>query len=283
MLLEKIIRWFKSKWSAIVAGILIISLIFSILNYIREWGIFSWVWNKIGSFINFLIIYWVGFLFVVFAMIILILWHKLNRLNNYVAISFKDNFTKNLSKNWDYQGKWELVHGGELSVTQSPMGGITKVGQLWRDYSFEFNAIIVHPPIGWVVRAQDLSNYYMIQLTPTKVRPHLRFGGEWLVLSEKEHKLSISENTPFKVRTEVRGLEIRVYVNDKEIYYDNKFFSLKFLQVISPLPLTIKGVEESLQIGPLRPNAVTVPAFTTGRVGFRANGEEHGRFSRCRV
>jgi len=109
----------------------------------------------------------------------------------------------------------------------------------------------------------------MIQLTPTLVRPHLRIRGEWKLVLEHEHKIPIRTNDPMRIRTEVRGLEVRVYVNDQEAYYNNELFSMKFIRVKS------KEADKD--------QVLVVPAFTAGRVGFRMAGQEHGRFSWCRV
>src|SRR5262249_21201406 len=105
------------------------------------------------------------------------LLRKVKYLGQYVALNFEDNFTGNLRKNWDYHGDWEIAANNEVSITNSPFGGITKVGTLWRDYVFEFNAVIENDRIGWIVRAQDTFNYYMIQLTPTVLRPHFLLVG----------------------------------------------------------------------------------------------------------
>lgn len=267
----------RRRWRWMVGVLGSIGSIVAVLNFVLKWGILSWLWKLAGKCANLLSIHWLNLVLVIFAVFILALWLKLCRLEKYVGMSFKDDFKKDLNKNWDYHGKWELVHGGELSVTQSEMGGITKVGHLWKDYSFEFNAVIVHDRIGWIVRAQDLLNYYMIQLTPTMVRPHLRIGGNWIVLSENPHPLRINLNEPMRIRTEVRGSEARVYVNDKEMYYNNELFSMKFLQV------KVEEDGKELKVGPLQSNVVVVPAFSTGRVGFRMAGQEHGRFSGGRV
>lgn len=178
----------KRRWKWILGAIV---PIITILDFVLKWGMLSWLWKLTASFVNLLIMHSVGLVFVVFAISILALYLKFYHFEKFVAMSFKDDFEKDFSKNWDYQGKWELVHGGELSVTQSEMGGITRVDHLWMDYRFEFTAVIVHDRIGWIVRAQDLFNYYMIQLTPTMVRPHLRIGGKWIVLAEVKHHLSI--------------------------------------------------------------------------------------------
>jgi len=266
----------RKVWRWLIAGGLLVLL--GVVDYLGKWGILSWVWKLIRSSLGLIADYWSVLVLVIFVVSMLVIWRKVRFLEEYVGVSFKDDFKQGLKKNWAYHGKWELVHGGELSVTQSEIGGITSVGHLWRDYRFEFTAIIVHDRIGWIVRAQDLFNYYMIQLTPTMVRPHLRLGGKWILLSENPHSLSISLNQPIVVRTDVRGLEARIYVNGKEVYYNNELFSIKFLR----FPSSDESVKE-LQVGPLQSNVIVVPAFTTGRVGFRLSGPEHGRFSQCRV
>lgn len=179
---------------------------------------------------------------------------------------FKDDFEAGLESNWEYEGGWNIA-SGELCITQSEKGGITKVGRQWDDYSFEFTGVIVNQYIGWLVRAQDLSNCYMLQLNPFMIRPHLRLEG-WCLLEEKPHGLLLKENEPIHVRTEVRGLGISVYVNEKKIYQEEEFFSADFPKE--------KGVS-------LREDLVTRLPFRKGRIGFRLSSKENGRFSRCRV
>lgn len=268
-MLNEVGRWSKP----IVRILLILASISSILVgldvLLFRWGILHWLQIQVGRLANLLLIHWMSFVLVVFGVAISLLYVSLYRLQKYVGTSFTDDFREDLKENWDYQGKWELVPGGELSVTQSELGGITKVGHLWKDYRFEFSGVIVNDRIGWIVRAQDVLNCYMIQLTPTLVRPHLRIQGMWKVLFEHEHKLPIGPKEPMTIRTEVRGLEVRVYVNDKEVYYNNELFSMKFIPVKSE-----EAEKEQMLV---------VPAFTTGRVGFRMAGQEHGRFSWCEV
>lgn len=249
------------------------------IEFILKKRIFSWV-------AKLLVMHWEILVFIVFAMFMRLLYLKIHRFEKYVAPSFKDDFKskKDLDKNWDYKGNWLPISGGGLSVTRSEIGGITRVGHLWTDYSFEFTGVIVtpvikHQCIGWIVRAQDLSNYYMIQLTRTEVRPHLRFKGQWirlpgkkygLAIDSKEHGLSIEPKEQIRIRTEVKGLEIHVQVNNKEVYHKEDFFSMRF-------------INKEFELVPFELGVEPVPFFMAGRVGFREHGEEHGEFSRCRV
>ncbi len=275
-MLKKIVNNPIIRFLGAIASIIAVIYIFR-----KElWRLGGGLTNLAGRFANLLVMYWRGLVLVVFAILIFALYLKLGGFKKYVATSFKDDCKKGLHKNWYYiDGRWKLLRGGGLSVTQSEKGGITRVGHLWTDYSFEFTAVIVNLCIGWILRAQDLLNYYMIQLNPTEVRPHLRVGGRWiaaegkkygLALDTKKHGVPIRLNEPIKIRTEVRGSEIRVYVNNREIYHDQKFFSIKF-------------INQDFDNVPMQPGVLVVPPFTTGRVGFRMYGQEHGRISRCRV
>lgn len=270
----------KAGWNIAKPIIYSLGAIFSILAFLYIfWEKLSGLWNLARRFTNPLIMHRVTLAFVVFAIFIFALYLKLHHLKKYVSMSFKEDFKKDLEKNWDYRGTWKPLPGGELSVTDSDLGGITRVGHLWTDYSFEFTAVIVNRCIAWIVRAQDLYNYYMIQLDPTHVRPHLRFAGQWaksgrdkdaLSIITNPHGQFIQTNKTIEIRTEVRGSEIRVFVNNKQIYYDQKFFSLRFIN------------QDFVLVRP-QPGAFALLPFTTGRVGFRASGREHGKFSRCRV
>jgi len=291
--------------------------ILSILGFVIVVVVFMWgrwslvgrlaggLTNLAGRFANLLVMYWMDLVLVVFGILVWILHRRVYRLKRHTGASFRnfqkdittlhgrvshlesgvaeyfeDDFKKDLDTNWDYRGQWEPVPGGGLSVTQSGKGGITRVGHSWMDYNFEFTAVIVKLCIAWIVRAQDLSNYYMIQLDRTRVRPHLWFAEKWVTpperiyeaaIDSKDHGLaSVKPNQPMEIRTEVRGWEIRVYVNDEQVYHKEDFFSVKF-------------VNQEFVLAEPGPGALTVPPFITGRVGFRVSATEHGKFFRCRV
>lgn len=241
----------------------------------------SWLPILGGKFVNLLVMYWdvlVSVVFgILFAMIIALLYlrfrrvkqeidRRITRLERYRETLFKDDFEADLERNWEYEGEWN-IDNGELSITQSEKGGITKIGPQWDDYSFEFTGVIVNQYIGWLVRAQDLLNCYMLQLNPFLIRPHLRLE-HWHLLEEKPHGLPLRENEPIHVRTEVRGLGISVYINEKKIYHEEEFFSADFPK------------EKGVLLGE---DLATRLPFRKGRVGFRLSSKENGRFSRCRV
>ena len=257
------------KWIAGVATGLV--AILGIVDHLAEWGVFAWLGRQVSMLVALLQVNLQLVAIGVLAMAILLLFGRIYRLERHSPISFNDNFKsiEALRKRWHYEGGWTIPKRGEIRVTQSPSGGMTRVGQLWTDYSFEFTGVLEHEVIAWIVRAQDLSNYYMIQLTPTQIRPHLRYLDQWIYFQNTDHQLTIQANHPIRVRTEVRNIEIRVFVNGKEIYNNEKLFGTKFI--------ALKDEETSKTL------RAVVPAFTTGRVGFRQAGNERARFSKARV
>lgn len=275
---KKIGRWWKTIKGTVVFVSAVLG-IFLFFYFFRQK--MSWFPILGGKFVNLLVMRWNVLVPVVFgmffAMIIKVLYLRFRRdkrdierrimhLERYAKPLFKDDFEAGLERNWEHEGEWN-IDSGELCITQSEKGGITKVGHQWDDYSFEFTGIIVNQCIGWLVRARDLSNCYMLQLNPFLIRPHLRLE-DWYRLEEKPHGLPLRENEPIHVRTEVRGLGISVYVNEKKIYHEEEFFSADFPKK--------KGVL-------LGEDLTTRLPFRKGRVGFRLSSKENGRFSRCRV
>lgn len=84
-----------------------LAAIITVIDFILKWRIYSWLWKMTLNVIVVLANYWLILLFVVFAIFILELYFKLSKLGRFVAISFKDDFKKNLDK-WEYEGQWEI-------------------------------------------------------------------------------------------------------------------------------------------------------------------------------
>lgn len=103
-----------------------------------------------------------------------LLWIWISRLRQRFTTGFKDDFRGDLRSKWDFEGPWRIAGERKLLVTGSDAGGITKVGSQWENYTFEFEAQILEDCLGVIVRAQDLTNYYMFQIWPDKIRPHRR-------------------------------------------------------------------------------------------------------------
>lgn len=247
--------------------------IFLVVDYLKKWGVLAWLGALVSALAIRLVANWQLVTTALLALAILYVFYRLYRLEKHSPISYSDNFksTEDLKKNWHAEGEWTIPKPGELRVTQSHAGGITRVGQLWTDYCFEFTAVLEHDCIGWIVRAQDLSNYYMFQLWPDKLRPHVRYFDQWIYPEESKLDFQVKKRIPVRIRTEVLNIEVRIYVDGKEIYTNEKMFESKLIDL------------EEKAGGKTRKFLAVVPAFSTGRVGFRQAGNESARFSKCRV
>lgn len=276
--------WIKQHRGLSAGGTIVILTIilrlFGIFEYLSNWGVLSWLWRLIGNLFYLIAPQRVALSLLLFAIFLVLFHRRLRDVEKEVVGTFEDDFRKDLKENWDFQGDWKLAPGGWLVATDSGYGGITRVGHFWTDYSFEFTAEMIKDAVGWIVRAQDPFNYCMMQLTETKLRPHLFVNGMHCLLKEIELEQTVKPNQPLEIRTEVRGREISVFLNDKKIFYDNDFFKMRFLAgTVDKYGYSLMIVEE-----PSGSNQYMLSqAYTTGRVGFRECGQEKARFSNCHV
>lgn len=179
---------------------------------------------------------------------------KLRILENLPDILLDETAAGNLS-NWDTDGgQWASDQEG-LSVKNSLLGGICKIGSTWENYELTFDFRIIQHCAAWFVRAKPLRRM-MIQCTGESVRPHILFllptkegekGLRWTLLAEIEHGLVLKEWN--SARTEVVGHGIKVRINDKLVWSDS--------QVLKDYPM--------------------------GSVGFRCARDEHALFKHIKV
>lgn len=181
------------------------------------------------------------------------IWIWLSRLNGRFLTRFKDNFSGDLRSNWDFEGPWRMAEPNTLLVTGSDEGGLTKVGAIWENYTFTFDARITNQCIGVIIRAQDLNNYYMLQINRDQIRPHRRVSIPIIEeaaasLHDKEDKNIVKINTIkfgvgwqvfdpptplkpevdgwFKVKVIVQGESVKLYINDDLFFQQDSFLKI---------------------------------------------------------
>lgn len=156
---------------------------------------------------------------------------------------------------WLHKGKWSADKDG-LSVTDSFLGGICKIGATWENYEVRFDFKIINKAAGWIVRAKSLDHYVMIQCNKNQLSPHIRkilsVSGDppapnFKVVDKIAHELELTEWN--RVKTEVVGHHIKVWVNDKHIWSDSDLLQ----------------------------------DFQFGTIGFRCSGREHALFRNIQV
>lgn len=190
------------------------------------------------------------------------------RITRRVAVSFRDRFKGELNENWEFEGAWSKPESGTLCVTNSEAGGLTKAGSLWENYTFEFETKIINKCSQWIIRAQDLNNYFLFQCKSDMIYPALRravptfesdpnappeqkrsvpiLNVQWAFGPGVPHHLELKDW--FRVKIEVRGSTAKVWINGALVYsWDN------------------------------------IVPYQRGRVGFRNHGDESAYFRNVRV
>ncbi len=158
------------------------------------------------------------------------------------AIQFKDNFTDGLT-HWDAPSSWEIVKDQDLSALRVQGLGLLKQGESWDNYKMEFEVKINKESGGWVVRAQNTSNFYLFKLGSDKAKAipknslvrYIFSSGKYLNSLRREDAPGAAGvvSLPFKVRNKdfykvtvaVKGNTITHYVNGIEVdsWSDNTF------------------------------------------------------------
>lgn len=216
------------------------------------WASQFFSWGNTGPFIfvrDNLLTFWLW----IVTISILTIWIWLNRLNSRFITRFKDSFNGDPRANWDFEGPWRIAEPNTLLVTGSDAGGLTKVGATWENYTFTFDARITHQCIGVVIRAQDLNNYYMLQINRDNIRSHRRvavpivdepigkkaskdddkilgfnvvkFAIGWQVF-DPPIPVNPALDGWFKVRVVVRGESIRLYINNDLHFQQESFLKI---------------------------------------------------------
>lgn len=184
--------------------------------------------------------------------IVLLIWTM--SLHRRFTSGFRDNFKRSLAANWDFVGDWRITEAGELLITNSDPGGLTKIGAYWENYTLEFDAHILNDCLGVIVRAQDLNNYYMFQIRKNRIRPHRRVTFPIVEAGDEEskdrseadsqaphpvkfavgwdipNKLAVDLDPPisdwFSTTIIVRGEAVSIKINAKQVFYAESFLKI---------------------------------------------------------
>jgi hypothetical protein len=179
---------------------------------------------------------------------------------------FRDDFSSTLD-NWQKDGDWSIVsHNGErvLRVTDSGVGGIATPCLTWVNYVFEFDTRIEKKYSGWIIRAQNLGNYVMLQCRLDQILPCFRAGGQhdltWTHRNAIPLRQSLALNTWYHVRIKVRGTQVSITMEGGNI----------------------KGKMRITHLPPLEhPGGIV--SYSEGSMGFREAQDECALFRNVQV
>ena len=129
------------------------------------------------------------------------------------AIELYDDFRSGLSS-WEGKGDWAKTwsYDGAGFARSGSLALYTPSLQL-TDYQFEFLGQIEKKGLSWVVRAQDLDNYYVSKIVITRPGPlpgvaivrYAVIGGEEGPRQQIPLAMSVRNDMLYRVRVEVRG------------------------------------------------------------------------------
>jgi hypothetical protein len=215
-----------------IAGIIVslISIIFSRYQWTPE--------NTLMVIIKYLGDHYIELWGITATLLLLFVWLQYIRVKRQLSLVFTDDFKKPIEHNWDFIGPWRTTDDNELFVTGSDEGGLTKKGAFWENYIFQFEAKILKKCIGVIIRAKDLQNYYMFQISTERINPHRRVSVPvmkakspdqkefavdeirvgWIVMNDISLPHRKPLDTWFKVKFIVKGQSLCIYINDEKIF-----------------------------------------------------------------
>lgn len=117
---------------------------------------------------------------------------------------------------WVFNGKTECTDEGYLFVKSSRAGCLLK-DFFWKNFrmsfemKFETDKFRSQKRLGLVFRAEDLDNYFMIEIGEnaeaehvSSIKPHVRYKGGWEIMAVEEIKESFNFSNFVKVSLEVK-------------------------------------------------------------------------------
>lgn len=172
---------------------------------------------------------------------------------------------------WIGNGQFEYLRtNNSFQITHADPGVIYSKCLNWSDYKFNFEFKIRNTCLGAILRAVNLSNYIMIQITQNGIRPHLRINGGWRVWESKDvdlefiNKLSKEKLYYCELICDKNVINIKIYLK-KELLFDREWIIPSGVIVFS-----FKREEND-------PHPVNIPFpinLEYGSAGFRASGDE---------
>jgi hypothetical protein len=136
---------------------------------------------------------------------------------------------------WDAPGTWETVKDKDVSALRVQGLGFLKKGQQWDNYKVEFEIRVNKESAGWVLRAQNSSNFYLFKLGSEKAKAvpknslvkYIRLDGQYLNSLKREDAPGAAGVTPlsmkvrnkdyYKVMVTVRGNTITHYIDGVQV------------------------------------------------------------------
>jgi hypothetical protein len=190
--------------------------------------IFTFMFAVIGYIVSYTFLKSPGLLFllsviVTFVATVVLIYLKM-REKDFYFISLQKDADR---EDWIGKGifKYERAHNA-YTITDSYSGFIYSKCLTWSDYVLEFDFKILKESLGVILRATNLSNLVMMQISEEGIRPHIRVNGFWQAWESKESKLVFNKKINLdkwywiRLQCDKGSIRIRIYNADSQAVFD---------------------------------------------------------------
>ncbi len=154
---------------------------------------------------------------------------------------------------WDAPSTWEVEKEKEFSVLRVQGLGFLKMSPTWDNYKIEFDIKINKESAGWVLRAQNSSNFYLFKLASDKAKAIPKNALVKYIFSESKYLNSLKrEDAPGATDVVLLPFKVR----NKDYYH---------------VVINLKGSKISHVINGIHVDDWNDTTFDSGRFGFNAS------------
>jgi hypothetical protein len=194
----------------------------------------------------------------------------------YLKVKEKDFYFISLTKredkeDWIGDGKFEYSRVSKcFQVTQASPGCIYSKCLNWSDYKYEFEFKLMKTCLGAVLRAVNLSNYVMMQITQTGIRPHVLVNGGWMAWEANTVNLEFPKELSFEEWYKCQLVCDKNTIHIKILRRNKKILDREWQLPQGVLAFSFKKDEEDT-----KPINIPFPInLEYGSAGFRNFGDE---------
>lgn len=154
-------------------------------------------------------------------------------------------------------------------ITNAEPGYIHSHILTWSDYKLIFDFKLAKYGLGVVIRAVNLANYVMLQITQSGIRPHIRINGGWRIWEDAEAGLVFDNKLEFgtwyqcEIYCDKGTITIKMFSNRKKFF--ERFWNVPKGSVV------FKFKKDENDEGTDIPFPITLEY---GSIGFRQSGDE---------
>ena len=194
----------------------------------------------------------------------------------YLKVKEKDFYFISLTRredkeDWIGDGKFEYSRVSKcFQITQASPGCIYAKCLNWSDYKYEFEFKLRKTCLGAVLRAVNLSNYVMMQITPRGIRPHVLVNGGWMAWEANAVNMEFSEELSFEEWYKCQLVCDKNTISIKIAHKKEKILDREWPLPQGSLAFAFKENEEDT-----KPITIPFPInLEYGSAGFRNFGDE---------